>query len=92
MSSLDGEPLPKSLPKEECYGAIDTYESASTQLRTEKVNYSSSISPSSLPECTAGSSFGGIRAGGVLVRRRSRGGPGDRSRGLGSLLVLCFFC
>lgn len=58
--------------------------------RTKGLGYSSSISPSSLPECTAGSSFAGSGAGGVLVRwRRSRGGPGERSRGLGSLLVLC---
>ena len=50
--------------------------------------HSSSISPSSLPECTAGSSFGSNLAGGVLTRRSRGAGIGDRSRGVSSLLDL----
>jgi hypothetical protein len=50
-------------------------------------HYSSSISPSSLPECTAVSSFGGTVAVGVLAfTARSR--AGDSRGGVLSLLVL----
>ena len=49
--------------------------------------YSSSISPSSLPECMAGSSFGGNTVVGVLALA-VRSCAGDSRGGVRSLLVL----
>lgn len=51
------------------------------------VPYSSSISPSSLPECTAASSFGGNVVVGVLAFT-VRSCAGDSRGGVRSLLVL----
>ena len=49
-------------------GVRDTYEVSFFGLMFPSLQvYSSSISPSSLPECSAGSSLASIRAGGVLV-------------------------
>ena len=79
------------LPNSSCHSKVlnvrNTYKFCDSPRFSSHYS-SSSISPSSLPECTAGSSF--AEAGGVLVLcRRSRGGTGERSRSSISLLVLC---
>ena len=70
------------------FGVRDTYKFCDTPRFSSAYYSSSTISPSSLPECPAGASFTGA-GGGLVLWRRSRGGTGERSRGSTSLLVLC---